>query len=290
MFPYIGGKKNQVKILDKIFPNYCDNFVEVFGGAGWVSLKSKLPPKANIHVYNDFNQFIANIFYCAKKDTAKLLATLNTVPFEDQATFERFQQEIFVTLAGQTITMGNFDLAAKYLYLQTNTFSGNTLNATSTSYFTYTRTGSEYASKTETLKRKLAGDGPYVERLRKLTTVENMDCIDVINKYDDEDTFFYIDPPYYNMSFYYTQDFPITKHQELADCLGNIKGKFALSYYDTPELRAMYPTNKFNWFSHKVYRPASTQKKSTTKSTADEIIITNYDPLMVDTEIFTEII
>jgi site-specific DNA-adenine methylase len=41
MFPYIGGKAHHIKYLDSLFPSNAPIFVDVFGGAGWVSVKSQ---------------------------------------------------------------------------------------------------------------------------------------------------------------------------------------------------------------------------------------------------------
>lgn len=45
MFPYIGGKSHHIKHLDPLFPLMFDTFVDVFGGAGWVSVRSKTNKK-----------------------------------------------------------------------------------------------------------------------------------------------------------------------------------------------------------------------------------------------------
>ena len=184
-----------------------------------------------------------------------------------------------------TVTLGDVDLAVKYLYLQTQVFAGTPLSLTNVPYFTETKAGGKYPSKYDTLKKKLAHDKITV-RLTDITCVEQLDCIDLIKKYDSEDTFFYVDPPYYKMEFYYSKDFPREKHLELADTLANIKGKFALSYYDFDDLKLFYPESKFNWHRQNVYRSAATRSSNTanykTKSKGTEILIMNYsNPIIV---------
>ena len=114
-----------------------------------------------------------------------------------------------------------------------------------------------------------------------------MDCIDLIKKYDSPDTFFYVDPPYYNMEFYYSKDFPREKHRELADTLANINGKFALSYYDFDDLKLFYPESQFSWHRQSVYRSAATRssknKNYSSKSKGTEVLIMNYVPTIVNT-------
>jgi len=281
MFPYIGGKAHHVGWLDPLFPNTFSKFVEVFGGAGWVSVKSKKVTQATDRVYNDFNPLLANVYECFRTNPELLLTKMNGVNKSDPILYKSYQQELFGTLDWTKVQLGDFDLAVKYLYLQTQVFAGTPLSTTNVPYFTETKAGGKYPSKYDTLKKKLSKED-IVKRLKEITKVEQMDCIDVINKYDSPDTFFYVDPPYYKMEFYYSKDFPREKHQELADVLANIKGKFALSYYEFDELKEFYPEDKFVWHRQGVYRSAATRSgknedyKQSSKGT--EILIMNYDP------------
>ena len=65
--------------------------------------------------------------------------------------------------------------------------------------------------------------------------------------YDNDDTLFYCDPPYFKMEDYYVQDFQRHQHKELAEKLKSIKGKFVLSYYDFPELETWFPKHEYFW-------------------------------------------
>lgn len=281
MFPYIGGKAHHVKWLDPLFPDTFPTFVEVFGGAGWVSVKSTKVAQAITRVYNDFNPLLANVYECFRRDPTAVLAKMNSITKSDPVLYAQYQQELFGTLDWTKVTLGDLDLCVKYLYLQTQVFAGTPLSTKNTPYFTETKAGGKYASKYDTLKNKL-NKPAITDRLKQITTVEQMDCIDLIKKYDSPDTFFYVDPPYYNMEFYYSKDFPREKHEELANLLANIKGKFALSYYDFDDLHLFYPEDKFFWHKQEVYRSAATRSGNDvdykTKSKGVEILIMNYDP------------
>lgn len=280
MFPYIGGKAHHVKWMNPLFPNNFSTFVEVFGGAGWVSIKSEKVGFTQKHIYNDFNPLLANVFECFRQDSARVLAEMNKVPKSDDARYKKYQKELFLTLDWSTVKLGDFALAAKYLYLQTQVFAGTALSATNVPYFTEVKTKGKYPNKYETLKKKLQ-DQRITKRLQKISVVEKIDCIDLIKKYDSEDTFFYVDPPYFKKEFYYSKDFPREKHEELAETLKNIKGKFALSYYDFDDLRTFYPKNKFNWHHQSVYRSSATRsgkdENYSQKSKGTEILIMNYN-------------
>ena len=280
MFPYIGGKAHHVKWMNPLFPNNFSTFVEVFGGAGWVSIKSEKVSFTQKHIYNDFNPLLANVFECFRQDPARVLAEMNKVPQSDESKYKKFQKELFVNLDWSTVKLGDFALAVKYLYLQTQVFAGTALSSTNVPYFTEVKTKGKYPNKYETLKKKLQNQ-KITKRLQKISAIEKIDCIDLIKKYDSEDTFFYVDPPYYKKEFYYSKDFPREKHEELAKTLSNIKGKFALSYYDFDDLRTFYPKNKFNWHHQTVYRSSATRSGNdenyNEKSKGTEILIMNYD-------------
>lgn len=284
MFPYIGGKSHHVKWLNELFPEKFSTFVEVFGGAGWVSWKSNKVDQSTVRVYNDFNPLLANTFECFRSKSQQLLSAMEATPKSNEQTYKDFQQELFVDLDWNSIQLGDVDLALKYLYLETQSFSGNTLSAKSTVYFTDVKSNGKYPSKYDTLIKKLK-KSEITNRLSRITNVENVDCVDLIKKYDSEDTFFYVDPPYYKMESYYSKDFPREKHQELAQTLTNIKGKFALSYYDFDDLKEFYPPGKFTWHKQKVYRSSATRgslnvdsEEYSSKSKGTEIVIMNYVP------------
>lgn len=284
MFPYIGGKAHHVKWMDPLFPNSFPTFVEVFGGAGWVSVKSDKVAQSTTRVYNDFNPLLANVFECFRRDPAAVLAKMDSIPKSNLGLYKQFQRELFGALDWTAVTLGDLDLCVKYLYLQTQVFAGTPLSTTNVPYFTETKAGGKYPSKYDTLRNKLSNH-KFTDRLTQITAVEQMDCIDLIKKYDSLDTFFYVDPPYYNMEFYYSKDFPREKHKELADTLANIQGKFALSYYDFDDLKLFYPETQFTWHQQSVYRSAATRsgkdKNYKTKSKGTEVLIMNYVPVPV---------
>ena len=281
MFPYIGGKANHVKWLDPLFPvSEMTTFVEVFGGAGWVGIRSKRILQCSTRVYNDFNIFIANIHECFRSKHIQLLQQLESYPKSDPTLYKQFQQDIFGNPAS-TVILGDVVLAAKYLYLQTQIFSGTTLGLSTHSYFCDTASNGKYGSKYDTIKDKLKNK-TYTDRLTGVTQVENMDCIDLIKKYDSPTTFFYVDPPYFKKEYLYTAEFPDTKHLELADTLKNAQGKWCLSYYDFPELEQWYPKDQYHWHSQDVFRWSSTrghkQENYKKNSRGTEIAVLNYIP------------
>ena len=65
MISYIGGKYRQAKWINEFIPEKIEKYIEVFGGAFWVYLRSNI--KAKKVVYNDVNPFMANLFACCRE-------------------------------------------------------------------------------------------------------------------------------------------------------------------------------------------------------------------------------
>ena len=62
-----------------------------------------------------------------------------------------------------------------------------------------------------------------------------------INKYDKENTLFYLDLPYFKTEDYYKDiEFNEQDYLRLKEFLSNIKGKWILSYNDCEYIRVLY--------------------------------------------------
>lgn len=258
----MGGKAHHIRHLDRLFPFMPETFVDVFGGAGWVSVKSHVAPQAYTQVYNDLNPHLANIFTQFSKDPDAVKAQLNAWPQQDAVLYRQFQQDIF----GSNPCPLDLTTAAKYLYLEVQSFTGNTLGLNSSVYF-----DKKNIHGLNPLLKKLS-DPRITTRLKKLT-VENLTAVDVIKKYDTPDTFFYVDPPYYEKEHYYTQAFGKHEHQQLAECLNTIQGKFALSYYQFDELDTWFPQARYTRTTYSISKQSSSR---TNKQRGTELVIRNY--------------
>lgn len=259
----MGGKAHHIRHLSRLFPDTTETFVDVFGGAGWVSVKNNT--QAQRRIYNDLNPHLANIFQHFSTNPTAVKDQLNKWPQQDAVLYRQFQQDIF----GPVKPAFDLETAAKYLYLEVQSFSGNTLGLTSSVYFDKIHT-------INPLLKKLTNE-KICNRLQQLE-VENLDCVAVIKKYDSPTTFFYIDPPYYNKEHYYTQGFNREQHKLLADCLNTIQGKFALSYYYFNELDSWFPEPKFNRSTYTISKQSSSNAN---KQKGTELVIRNYNKLEI---------
>jgi DNA adenine methylase len=281
MIPYVGGKKKMqswiIPNIDKDIEVYC----EPFSGQFWIFFGMDLTQYPNLKqvVYNDFNPLNYNLFKCVQ-NPSELQRALDSVPVQQlgvSATpqeykdrFISFQSEIFTP--NLRIDAPNYELAAKYAYVLTQVFSGS--NPKNSSFIDLK---GKYRSKYLAFRDKLSK--PYwVEHFLEITNVENMDFQDVIEKYDSNRTYFYIDPPYYIVGegdYYSNHDFDRDDHERLANVLNSVQGKFSLSYYDFPLLHDWFPENQYRW-EKKQFAKAAAAKKGVKQNMAEELLILNY--------------
>lgn len=270
MFPYIGGKKHHSKWIDPFIPNNSKTYVEVFGGAMWLYWMShKLPVETN--VYNDLNRHLYNVFLCCATDPHRMeQSCLSLYPhIGDGEQFVEYRDQVFAVY--DNLPTPDYDMAAKYMFLQTQIFTGgNGLTGKSKIYHNV-----NYKSKFKTFTEKFQ-QSQYLEKLKHITT-ENMNYKQLIEKYDSEDCFFYIDPPYYKLESYYTEDnFNKKNHLELLDMLKQTKSKWALSYYYFDELEQELPRDEYTWHEQVTYTNNGLQKNNSTRPQRIELLIMNY--------------
>ena len=280
MISYIGGKARISKWIVPFIPNDIETYVEPFSGMFWVFFKMNLKDYPNLKtvVYNDFNSLNANLFKCSKeydvlweKISQYPCQTLGVsdTPIEYSELFRSCQTEVFSN--DLVITEENrFDIAAKYVYVLTQIFSGS--KPETSNYMDYK---GKYRCKVLIFMDKLR-DKKFREHFDKITFVENMDFQEVISKYDSDKTYFYVDPPYWKTENYYSNhDFDRNDHERLALSLKSMKGKFSLSYYDFPLLSRWFSKLDYVW-EMKEFAKAAAAKSGTKQNMGEELLIMNY--------------
>jgi DNA adenine methylase len=279
MLSYIGGKSKIGKWIVPFYNKNMETYVETFGGMFWCFFNMDLKEFPNLKkvVYNDFNPLNYNLFKCVQNPT-ELLNAINAIDcqkFGEEVTlpiykeqFIRFQAEIFSE--GFSVEPGNYEVAAKYVYILTQVFSGSKPETSS-----FIDLKGKYKSKYLTFRDKLSKPD-WIEHFLKITEVENMDFEEVIKKYDSPTTYFYVDPPYWKTENYYSNhDFDRDDHERLANVLKGMEGKFSLSYYDFPLLSEWFPKNQYKW-EMKEFAKAASAKKGTKQNMGEELLIMNY--------------
>ncbi len=279
MLSYIGGKSKIGKWIVPFYDKNMEVYLETFGGMYWCfyNMDLKQFPNLNKVVYNDFNPLNYNLFKCVQNPT-ELLRAINSIDCQKQGVdvtpeiyreqFVNFQAEIFNQ--GFSVEAGDYEVAAKYVYILTQVFSGS---KPETSKFIDLK--GKYKSKYLTFRDKLSKPD-WVDHFLKITDVENMDFADVIQKYDSPSTYIYLDPPYWKTENYYSNhDFDRQDHERLANVLHGVQGKFSLSYYDFELLHEWFPEDQYTW-ARKEFAKAASAKKGEKQNMGEELLIMNY--------------
>jgi DNA adenine methylase len=279
MLSYIGGKSKIGKWIVDLYPQDMEVYLETFGGMFWCFFNMDLSKFPNLKqvVYNDFNPLNYNLFKCVQ-NPSELQRALDMIPVQRlgesntdpvyKSRFEDFQHEIFHS--GLTINYPDYVVAAKYVYVVTQVFSGSKPETSS-----FIDLKGKYRSKYLSFRDKLSKPD-WLEHFLKITEVRNMDFQQVIGEFDSKNTYIYLDPPYWKTENYYSNhDFDRNDHERLANVLNQVHSKFSLSYYDFPQLHEWFPEDRFRW-EKKQFAKAASAKKGVKQNIAEELLILNY--------------
>jgi DNA adenine methylase len=215
---YLGGKSRlAARIAEKIPPHTC--YVEPFCGGAWVYFTKK---PSRVEVLNDRDGELVKFWNVIRHHLPEFLRCLDfSMVSREQFENERRQDPSSLT---------DVQRAVRYYRLQRMGFGGRTVN----------RTFGTSCVRPSSLNLPMVEEQLHeTHRRMARTTIENLDACDCILRYDSPETFFYIDPPYWNADFY-AVSFKGDDFKRLADTLKKISGQFILSLNDTPEVRAIF--------------------------------------------------
>jgi DNA adenine methylase len=269
---YIGGKSKIGIWIRNYIPNNIETYVEPFSGMYWVFFKMDIGLYPNLKqvVYNDFNPLNVNLFNCLREYN-QFNEVIKDYTSQNKELFDKFQKEIFAEDFKVDLSTPDFHTAAKYAYVLSQVWSG-----TNPEKSKFIDLKGKYRSKFDSFKNKLTNPN-WQKYFEKITTTENMDFQQVIEKYDSPTTYFYADPPYYKTEDYYANhEFGIETHERLATTLKSIKGQFSLSYYDFPQLSEWFPKDEYRWES-KEFAKAAMAKAGKVQTKGTELLIMNYN-------------
>jgi len=215
---WIGGKRLLRQRISELIPQNIESYIEPFGGGAWVLFYKE--NWAKLEVYNDLDDSLVNLFTIVKYHPEELIKEFKWM-FGSRRMFYR---------AKNWTTFTDIQRAAKFLFLLTRSFGGKREH-----FGTAIRGTTSYKSHENIMLRIEA----ISKRLDKVV-IENFDFEELINKYDYEEAFFYLDPPYTEGVGYATTSTKDFEHKKLCECLKKLKGRFLLSYNDSPMVRELY--------------------------------------------------
>ena len=106
------------------------------------------------------------------------------------------------------------------------------------------------------------------------TQIECCDAIRIINSRDRQDTFFYLDPPYYNANMGHYDGYTIEDFELLLKTLSKIEGKFLLSSYPSDLLREHTKAN--GWNTIEITGSIGTHARAGKRKSKVEVLTANY--------------
>ena len=215
---WYGGKYYMAKDIIEIFPEH-KMYVEGFGGAAHVLFRKE---RSELEVYNDLHNGLYLIFKLLRENNEEFIRKLSLTPYSRQE-FEDSKSWIYEE--------NEIEKARKFYVrtMQSVASNGGWCYAKSKSRRGMCQSVSRWLGNIE---ENLTS---AIERLKEVQ-IENLDILELIKKYDKEDTLFYLDPPYIHdtrtAKRVYEYEMSNEQHRKLVDILLNIKGKAILSGYD----------------------------------------------------------
>lgn len=220
---YIGGKRKLAALLcERIAATPHRTYCEAFVGMGGVFFRRPARPPAE--VINDRSGDVANLFRILQRHYPQFMDTLR-FQISSRREFERLQ-------ACDPATLTDLERAGRFLYLQRLAFGGKVagrnfgVDPRSGGGFNLTR----LAPLLDDIHDRLAG-----------VTIENLDWLAFIDRYDRAETLFYLDPPYWGSEGDYgKQLFSRDQFAAMAEKLRTLKGRFILSINNVEPIRELF--------------------------------------------------
>jgi len=307
MISYFGGKSSSVfqEFINKQIPKdgSIKTYLEPFSGSMGTYMDDDSLNFETV-IYNDKNRHQVNLYRCCSEpekflpylesltQPGGLIHTLETEPLKKwdfyKSVYKEYQKNTF--LDDMNFDIPDFEKAAIYAFLITS--AHNSVFPRGAGFNGYKKDKDKI--KLETLIKKLKNN-TYTKKLQSITEFYNIDFEELILKYDSEDTYLYLDPPYFRPDekgeddakrlFWYGADkdgvFGPASHRRLLELLKGTKSRWSLSYYYFPLLEELLPRDKYRWTEKEVFRSSahggnnSELKGEMAKGT--ELLIMNYD-------------
>ena len=220
---YFGGKIRLAKVVIKRINEVPhDAYAEPFVGMGGIFLRRPHAPRAEF--INDLSGDVANFFRILQRHYA---------PFTEMIRYQLTGRREFERLAAtDPKTLTDLERAARFLYLQKVAFGGMIVSRSFA-----VRPERSAGFDTAKLVPLLAD---IHERLSGVV-IECLPYQEFIQRYDTEETLFYLDPPYWGNEKQYERGlFRRSDFARLAELLADLKGRFILSINDTPAIRRLF--------------------------------------------------
>lgn len=218
---YHGGKWKLAPWIISHFPEHRV-YTEAFGGGGSVLLRK---PRSYAEVYNDLDGEIVNLFRVVRDHGEELRRRVELTPFaRDEFDGSYESADDHVEQARRTLVRAGMSYAS---------------TGASSRWKTGFRWDAGRQGSTAAMDWVRAADNleAVIERLRGVT-IENVDGLEILKRYDNPTTLHYVDPPYVSITRThhqgkggYKHEYTDGDHEKLAETLHSLKGAVVLSGY-----------------------------------------------------------
>ncbi|MYM80545.1 DNA adenine methylase [Duganella sp. FT50W] len=252
IIPWMGGKRRLADKLLPLFPQH-ECYVEVFCGGGALYFMRNMPAKTE--VLNDANGELVNLYRVVQHHMEEFVRQFKWA-FSSRKIFEWEQMK-------RPETLTDIQRAARFYYLQQHAFGGKV-------------SGQNFGTATTGRPINLCRieENLSAAHLRLAGTyVEHLDWQECVKKYDRPHTFFYMDPPYWEMEGY-GLPFGFEQYEQMAAFMRTCKGKAMVSINDHPAIRQAFAGFHILELDIK-YSVANAGAQQTSR----ELVILNWEPL-----------
>ena len=249
---WVGGKSQLTDQIIPLIPPH-HGYVEVFAGAAWLLFRK---PPSKVEVINDINRELTTMCKVIRHHRDAFIDAFNDM------LISRDQFEEFMATPVSILT--DIQRAVRFYYIVRTAWGAKI-------------TGTHFAIGSVRPSRlnldQLAQDISAARDRLARVAIENRPFDKVIAALDKPDTFFYIDPPYWDCENVYGKGlFCKDDFVRLRDLLTNIKGKFILSINDVPQIRELFCDFRIIEVKTK-YSLSKDNNKDVT-----ELLVMNYEP------------
>lgn len=220
---YPGSKWNIASSIVSMIPEH-HSYVEPFFGSGAVLFNKTV---SDIETVNDLDSDVTNLFLCIRQDSERLARLIMTTPFSREA------YDYNYSLVEKNEYTDDFERAAGFLVrcwqgygFRTNKYKVGWKNDV---------VGREKAYALWNWYRLPEWIIDIAERLR-MVQIENKPALEVINRFNKDGVFMYIDPPYLlgtRAGKQYKHEMSDADHEEMLQELVTSKAKIMISGYES---------------------------------------------------------
>lgn len=259
-FGWYGGKFSHLDWLLPLLPS-TTHFCDVFGGSAAVLINRQPSP---VETYNDLDSELVNFFRVLRNDSEALIKQIGLTPFS---------REELALASTREPGLDDLERARRFFVCARQVRTGLAQRASGGRWAHCLLTSR--AGMAGAVSRWLGSVDDLAEIAQRLLRVqiENASALEVIERYDSQETLFYCDPPYPHSSRgdrqAYLHEMTDDQHRQLSEVLHSVQGKVVLSSYHCDLMNELYHDWRFAEAPEKMCHSS--------KGARTEVVWFNYD-------------